>query len=30
LDGLVSDVFGFDVGGQAFGQQVNLIAKPFN
>ena len=30
LDGLVPDAFGFDVGGHAFGEKVNLIAKPFD
>ena len=30
LDGLVPDMFGFDVGGQAFGQQIDLIADPFD
>ena len=28
LDGLVADVLSFDVGGQAVGEKMHLIAKP--
>ena len=30
LDGLVADALRFDVGGQAFGEQIHLIANPFD